>query len=123
MTSNLYSITATVAGSDLAPMTFIVAAADQNDAVEGAIQDAILNGVDEALLEAASFSVLDISQFAFEFVSQHSWAYEPTLFEKCVEAAEGEDDLVRRVIQTIIDNTDSSYTIDELVGILAQEGA
>ena len=120
MTQYLYSITVSVAGSDLPPMTFIVSAASELEAIDAATYDAIQNGVDEALLSAASFSALDLSDFAREFVGAD---YEPTLFEKCVEAAEGEDDLARRVIQTLIDNTNSSYTIDELVRVLAQEVA
>lgn len=123
MTMKLYSIAASIAGSDLPPMGFVVSAPDEGNAVTAAIDYALEKGVDEALLSAASFSALDISQFALEFVDEQLGAYEPTLFEKCVEAAEGEDDLARRVIQTLIDNTDSSYTIDELVRVLAQEGA
>lgn len=123
MTQNLYSIVATVAGSDLAPMTFIVIAANQKDAMDAAIQDALLIDVDEALLEAASFSVQDISQAAFEFVDEQLECYEPALFQKCVDAACGDEEVARDVIQTLIDNSDSAYTIEELSLVLAQEEA
>ena len=120
MIQKLYSVTATVAGSDLAPMVFVVSAPDEGSAATGAIDYALDKGVDEALLEIASFEILDISQFARGFVEEFPEPYEPTLFEKCVEAAEGEDDLTRRVIQTIIDNTGSPYTVDELTRILSE---
>lgn len=121
MTQYLYSITASIAGSDLPPMTFIVSAASELGAIDAATYDAIQNGVDEALLSAASFSALDISQFALEFVDEQLGAYVPSLFERCVEAACGDVDVARDVIQTLIDNTESSYTIDELSLVLSEE--
>lgn len=118
MTQSLYSITATITGSDLPPMMFVVSAASEAEAVDAAIQSAIGDGVDEALLDAACFSTLDISGVALEFADECMAAYEPNLFEKCAEAACGDVDVARDVIQTLIDNSNSPYTIEELLLVL-----
>lgn len=51
-----------------------------------------------------------------------------TLFEKCVEAAIQEDDgrypdyplVVRRILETLRDNTQSPRTVDEMVRVLEE---
>ena len=121
MTQNLYSITTTVAGTDLPPMVFIVSAASEVEAVDAATHDALQNGVDEALLDIASFNTLDISQIAFDFVDEHMMAYKPSIFQRVSDELGGDDETARDVIQIIIDNTESSYTIDELSRILSEE--
>jgi hypothetical protein len=116
MTMNLYAVTATLNGSDLSAMLFIASARSETEAVDVGRVAAVKEGVDPALVCRATFEASDISKAAFEFVDEQLEAYEPTLFQKCVDAACGDVGVARDVLQTIID-------IEELSLVLAQEEA